>query len=444
MVIPKISGMPGFAVLWLSQASSLLGGSMAGFAITLWICQQTGKATPVTMLEFYSVLPMVIFTLFAGVLVDRHSRRLLLILGDVASLVINIFIALLFVTGHLEVWHLYISAFVVAIFQTFQWPALSAIVTGMVDKTQYARTASMLNVAVQFSGIFAPILAGTMMSLVGLSGVLVLTLLACAFSVLGTFCVDIPEVQRDTCGPAPSVKEDLRESFRFLASRKPLLYVQALFLFGNFFFALSFALLGPYILGRSGNDALMYSSVVTASAVGGIAGSCLIATTGGIRDRVTSINFGWAGGALLGLVVMGLADSRLGWMCGSFLESFLMSFVSSANQSLWQSKVPSHLQGRVFSLRRLIAQMVVPLSSLIAGPLVDHLLEPAMLEGGVLAAWFGGLIRPGHGAGIGLLFVISGLAVGLVNLLTLFVPVIRHADSLVPDTPAGKPGVTVA
>lgn len=433
MALPKIGGMPGFAILWFSQASSFLGGSMAGFAITLWIYQQSGKATPVTLLEFFSVLPMVLFSMIAGVMVDRYSRRLMIIIADIASLIANAILVAIFVMGRLEVWHLYVAGFVVGLFQTFQWPAVSAAVTLMVEKKHYARTASMLNIAAQFSGVLAPIVAGALMGLVGLSGVLGLSLLACTVSVLGIICVDIPAGRGEQAEKAESMSADIRESLQFLAQRKPLLAVQSLFLLGNFFFALSFALLGPFILARSNNDALLFSSVMTTSAVGGIAGSCLIAFTGGMRNRITSINFGWTGGALLGLLVMGMADSRAGWMCGAFMEAFLMSFVNAGNQSLWQSKVPAHLQGRVFGLRRLIAQIVVPVSGLIGGPLADHILEPAMRADGWLAPWFGRVVDVGPGGGIGLLFVASGLAVALTNLGTLFVPMVRHADTLVPD-----------
>ena len=88
----KFKGMPGFILLWLGQAFSLLGGSMALFAVTLWIYQRTGQATPVAMLGFFNLAPMVLFGLFTGALVDRHDRRWMILMSDLASMIVNLFL----------------------------------------------------------------------------------------------------------------------------------------------------------------------------------------------------------------------------------------------------------------------------------------------------------------------------------------------------------------
>jgi hypothetical protein len=117
-----------------------------------------------------------------------------------------------------------------------------------------------------------------------------------------------------------------------------------------------------------------------------------------------------------------------------FLSSLVIPLVNSSNQAIWQSKVPPDLQGRVFSVRRLIAQIVNPLGLLIAGPLADKLFEPAMLSPNqeitiFLSNWF----KPGPGAGMGLLITIASLMIIFVGFYGFLSPSVRNVETIIPD-----------
>jgi len=98
----------------------------------------------------------------------------------------------------------------------------------------------------------------------------------------------------------------------------------------------------------------------------------------------------------------------------------------------------------VFSVRRLIAQITSPLAMLMAGPLADQVFEPAMAPGGGLASVFGGLVGVGPGAGMGLMLAIAGLLCAVVGLAGYAFPVIRNAESLLPDHDAQSPAAPSA
>lgn len=91
------------------------------------------------------------------------------------------------------------------------------------------------------------------------------------------------------------------------------------------------------------------------------------------------------------------------------------------------------MQGRVFTARQFIAWLVFPITQLLAGPLADQLLEPAMAEGGNLASTFGWLVGTGTGTGIALLFVINGLLAAMVGLGGYLFPVVCNAEDILPD-----------
>ncbi len=81
-----------------------------------------------------------------------------------------------------------------------------------------------------------------------------------------------------------------------------------------------------------------------------------------------------------------------------------LPIINGSNQAIWQSKVAPDIQGRVFSIRRLIAWLVSPLAMLIAGPLADRVMEPAMQPGGSLFNSFSPWVGSGPGSGMALLF----------------------------------------
>ncbi|TRO46985.1 MFS transporter, partial [Candidatus Bathyarchaeota archaeon] len=125
--------MTGFTVVWLGQVVSLLGTSMTNFAITIWAWEATGKATALALMQLFFFAPTILMSPVAGALVDRWSRKLVMIMSDLAAGLGTITIFVLFSTGALEVWHLYVIFAFMGAFQAFQFPAYSAAVSTMIS-----------------------------------------------------------------------------------------------------------------------------------------------------------------------------------------------------------------------------------------------------------------------------------------------------------------------
>ena len=121
------------------------------------------------------------------------------------------------------------------------------------------------------------------------------------------------------------------------------------------------------------------------------------------------------------------------WIAGAFFGMFFVPLLNGSNQAIWQAKVAPDVQGRVFSARRTIAQISAPIAMLMAGPLADRVFEPALREGGALVGVFGGLVGVGAGAGMGLMFVLSGTLGIVVGLSGYLSKAVRQAETLLPD-----------
>jgi DHA3 family macrolide efflux protein-like MFS transporter len=264
---------------------------------------------------------------------------------------------------------------------------------------------------------------------------LIIDLFSAAAAVGTLLFVHIPQPARTEAGreAAGGFLTEVTYGFRYIFARPSLLGLQTVFLVGNFFTGLAFSVFAPMILGRTGNNEWVFGGVQSAGAIGGVVGGVLLSTWGGPKRRVHGVLLGWFCSGILGVMVLGLGRSLPIWAAGMFLTAFFSPFINGANQAIWQAKVPPDVQGRVFATRRLIAWLVSPITGLLAGPLADHVLEPAMAEGGGLTAALGWISGTGKGTGISLMFVFFGLLAGLTGLAGYSFAVVRDVEDILPD-----------
>jgi len=432
---PRPTGMFGFVIVWIGQLVSLLGTSMTAFSLTIWAYEKTGSATTLALVGFFHVAPMLVFSPFAGAIVDRSNRKLMMVVSDLGSGLATILIFTLYASDRLEIWHLYIAAAIMGIFQSFQWPAYSAAISTMIPKEQYGRASGLMSLADTSSGIFAPILAGALLGIIGLNGILIIDIVTFGIAIGALMIVSIPQPKLTLEGQKArgNLFREAAYGLGYILERPSLLGLQIVFLLGNFFFNIPFAVMAAMILASTSSNEIILATVNSAGAIGGVIGGLLMSAWGGPKRRVYGVLGGWFLSSTLGMVIMGVGNSLPVWAASNFMMAFFTPIINGSNQAIWQAKVAPDIQGRVFSIRRLIAWFVSPLAMLIAGPLSDKILEPAMQAGGSLAERFGWLVGTGPGAGMSLLFIFGGLGAACVVIGGYLVPVIRNAEELLPD-----------
>jgi MFS family permease len=428
--------MFGFTIVWIGQIVSLLGTSMTGFAMTIWAYEKTNAATALALVGFFFVAPMLVASPFAGALVDRSNRKFMMMISDIASGIGSFTLLILYTTGHLQIWHLYVVVAFQGVFQSFQWPAYSAAISTMIPKQQYGRANGMLSLADTASNIFAPILAGSLLGFIGVPGILLIDLGTFVFAIGALLLVHIPQPRATEEGTQAqgSIFKEAVFGFRYILSRPSLLALQLVFLTGNFVTGIPGAVQAAMVLANTGSNEKALAYVNSAGAVGGVVGGLVMSAWGGPKHRVHGVLMGWFICSLLGNVLMGFGRVIPVWAVAAFAGMFFVPIINGSNQAIWQAKVPPDLQGKVFSIRRLIAWFVTPLAMLVAGPLSDKMLEPAMRNPqSTLAAALGWLIGTGPGRGMALLFIIGGALECLVGLGGYTIRILREADTLLPD-----------
>ncbi|MEZ0396367.1 MAG: MFS transporter [Anaerolineales bacterium] len=367
-------GMRAFTLIWLGQIVSLVGSAMTWFAFTLWAWQKTGQPTALSTISFFTFLPTVLFTPVAGALVDRWNRKRVMMLSDASAALGTLAALILYLTGRLQIWHLYLIGVLAGFFMAFQYPAYQAAVTTMLPERHYARAQGMLGLASALSGILAPVLAAALLGVMDMAGIMLIDLATFGAALTTLLVVSIPQPAVSAAGREGrgSLGREILFGFGYIRRNAALRGLTSLFVFANFFLAIAATLMAPLVLSGSGESRAALASVQSVGAVGGVVGGALLSVWGGFRRRVRNVLWGGIGACLLGVLTLGLGKSVLVWAVGSFFFSFFEPFVEGGNMALWQARVEADVQGRVFSARHLLVQIPYLLGVLVSGPLAEY------------------------------------------------------------------------
>ncbi len=405
-----------FLTIWLGQVVSLVGSGLTGFALGVWVFEQTGSATQFALIGLSAVLPRVILSPLAGAIVDRWDRRRVMIVSDAGAGLSTLVVVLLLWTNQLEIWHIYALTFVNAAFGTMQWPAFAATTSLLVSKKNLGRANGMAQFGQAASEILAPALAGVLMVTIRLEGVILIDVATFIFAVITLLLVRFPKpvAPTESAPEKTSLWNDLTFGWRYISARPGLKGLLLFFAVVNFLWGMVGALITPMILGWTSSDEL--GLIIAVAGAGMFAGSLLMSVWGGPQRRINGVlNFELLSGICF--MLMGLRPSFWPVAAGAFGAHVTIAVVFGSNQAIWQSKVAPEVQGRVFATQQMVARAAAPLAYLLAGPLADRVFNPLLTVEGPLAGGLGQILGTGPGRGIGLIFLLMGACKIAVTLI---------------------------
>ncbi|MFP4436432.1 MAG: MFS transporter [Chloroflexaceae bacterium] len=426
-VNPKV-----FMFVWIGQLVSIIGSGLTTFALGVWIFEQTGSALLFALIMLFRTLPGLLISPLAGVLVDRWDRRIVMLVQDVGSLLTILGLLLLVAIGQLLFWHVYLATAVLSLLLAFQQPAFLASITLLVPREQYVRANSMLQIALGAEHILSPVLAGIMLPLISLSGILILNVVTfiCSACILLLVRFPRPAVSVEGAAGRGALWHELWHAWRYLTERQGLLGLMLFLALVNFLFGFFVVLVGPMVLSFTTERVLGIATSIAGS--GMLVSSILLGIWGGPKRLMQGVY----GSVLLfgiALIVVGLRPSVLFIAAGGFLVLFSLPILNGCVQALLQRKVVADMQGRAFAIGRILAQTSAPVAYVCAGLLADRIFNPLLVAGGPLADTLGQVIGTGPGRGIGLMFIIIGcLTLGAVLPGYLYAP-LRRVEADLPD-----------
>jgi Transmembrane secretion effector len=377
-----------FALLWTGAAVSLLGDGVYIVAIAWQVYELSDTPTALSLVGVAWTLPMAAFLLVGGVVSDRFDRREIMIATDLVRAVAVAVIAVLSITGGLELWHLILLAVVFGTGDAFFGPAFNSVVPQIVPQ----RLLVQANSLDQFIRPFMMALAGP-----AIGGLTVAALGAGAAFALdaGSFLLSAVAISLMSAGhkvdrgdeEPRSAFADMREGFRFVRQHAWLWGT----LLGAAISLLAFwgpvEVLVPFrIKNDLGGGADAFGLVLAAGGVGAILAAVAMAQLGLPRKHMTFMYVAWAVGCL---GIAGLAFATVLWqaMVSSFAQQALFASGLIVWGTLIQTLVPARLLGRVTSLDWFVSTCLVPVSFALTGPVAAAAGAEATLAGaGVLAA----------------------------------------------------------
>jgi MFS family permease len=429
------SGMLGLTIVLAGQAVSILASSMTGFSLAIWVFQQTSSATSLGIMTSAFTLPYLLIIPLAGVMVDRYNRKLMMMVSDLAAGLGSVAILILLLTGGLQVWHFYLINILIGLGNAFQWPAYSAAITTMVPKEQYGRANGMMSFVQAGPGVVAPLLAGALLPVIGLSGILLIDIITFVLAIGMLLLVHVPQPAQSADGleGKGSLLKEAAYGFKYIFKRPSLLGFVLMLFFANLFLGFPNSVHVPLILSRTGNSSLILGAVETAGAISWTLGSVIMSAWGGPRRRIHGVLLGWIVYCLFGNILFGLGRGLGIWIPAILVAGVGSSIGIATSQALLQAKVAPDVQGRVFSARRLLTWFPDTFTPILGGLLADTIMEPAMQNSGWFSRLFNWMTGTGPGSGMAVMMVVFGILT-ILSLISGYVfPKIRNMEDLLPD-----------
>lgn len=365
-----------FFTIWGGQAFSLLGSQLVQFALVWWLTSTTKSATVLATATLFAILPQVFISPFAGALVDRWNRRLVMIAADALVAVTTIGLVVLYSTGNMQVWHVYAAMLLRSTFGAFHFPAMQASTSLLVPTDQLARIAGLNQGLQGLINIVAPPLGALLLSVTPLHNVLMVDIVTAALAILPLLFVAIPQpATRDVSGHAnlgKAVLVDMREGLRYVRAWPGLLVIIFVAMALNFIMVPSSALMPLLVTEHFGGGALQLGWLEACMGIGVVIGGIALAVWGGFKRKVITSMAGLVGMGL-GSVLIGVAPASLFVLAlgGMLAMGFTNPLVNGPLFAILQATVEPAMQGRVMSLLVSGAGAMMPVSLLLAGPLAD-------------------------------------------------------------------------
>ncbi len=366
-----------FGAIWAGQSFSLLGSALVQFALVWWLTKTTGSATILAMATLVALLPQVFLGPFAGAIVDRVNRKVIMILADGGTALVTLALVLIAWNGLLQPWHVYVAMFLRSLGSAFHWPAMQSSTSLLVPDEHLSRVAG-LNQAVQGAmNIVAPPLGALLMNALDLQWVLSVDIITALLAILPLLFVVIPQPKHDTemdaSSPFKTILLDVKEGFVYVWAWKGLMIVMVMAVVINLLINPAFALMPLLVSKHFGGGALEFSWIESVSGIGIVIGGLSLGIWGGFKRKVYTSGIGILGMGI-GVMLIGIAPSALFWIAlvGSWMVGFMMPLTNGPLFAIIQSKVDKNKQGRVMTMMSSFATAMTPIGMILAGPLSDR------------------------------------------------------------------------
>lgn len=377
------SGFRKFLLLWMGELISSIGGGLTSFGLAVYVFNETGSAASMAVVSLLAFLPTLLLSVPAGVLADRHDRRLLMMIGDGFSGLGIVYILLCMLGGGASLLQICIGVSISSVFSALLEPSYRATITEMLTEEEYSKASGMVSLAGSARYLVSPVLAGLLLAVSDIKLLLFIDICTFAFTVITTAVVKKGIVSRKPVSQE-SFFSSIADGWKAITEKKGLFVLIMVSSLITCFMGTLQILVEPMVLDFSDSTTLGVTETVCAC---GMLVSSFILGVKGIKSRyvtVLSLSLAFAG---LAMAVFGLKQNIYLMCIAGFLFFAMLPFANSCLDYLARINIPEEKQGRAWGLIGFLSQLGYVVAYGLSGILADGIAAIRNISVGRGAAW---------------------------------------------------------
>lgn len=359
-----------FLYYWSCMCISLIGTWMQNIAQPWLAYSLTGSPFLLSLVGALQFTPMLLFSLFSGAIIDRFHKKKILFFTQSSSLVITLVLATLVWSGHVQYWHILVSATALGMVNTLDMPTRQCFIIELVGKEDLMNAIALNSSVFNMARVLGPALAGIIMGTMGVASCFYINSFSFAAVIVGLFFIHPISVQEIRKGHG-EILSDIKDGLKYIVNHeylsKTIQMVAIVGIFGTNFNVLV-PVFAKVILGQQETG---FGFLMSFVGVGSFIGAMLIATMSKSGPQKFVLNIVPLFLAAL-LILTGFTDIfTLTGLCLAAAGLCFVAFIASANSSL-QLNATDEYRGRVISLYTLVFGGSVPIGSLYSGIISEY------------------------------------------------------------------------
>jgi len=365
-----------FFLYWLAVFFSVMGDSIIGYALGIWIYEATRSVTFYTLFPILTIIPIFLVSPFIGVIMDRYQIKSVIAFSFIASSFFTILTYYFILQGFSALWWLAIMICLSAVFSCALYPALSLLIANLVDEDYISRASALFGLTFSAPSLLAPIISGILLAGLPISKVVFLSMLIEALgAVIVVIMLFLPIVidKSKLREGGLSFIEDLKAVINYIRNRQGLIQFMVILNIIAFCLEMLEASAVPFFIEITSKAGM--SLILTMVGIGSVSGGLLMTIIPGPKRRIISILLLYI---LVGAQICLAGIYRIPLIIGALCVSgyFILDVILSLTQAVYQTKVDKKFLGRFISIDNTLSVGIILLSYLFVGPIIDRIITP--------------------------------------------------------------------
>jgi MFS family permease len=376
-----------FKLFLSGQLVSLIGNYIQTVAQAWLVYRLTGSATLLGLVAFSGQISVFVLAPISGVVADTKSRRGILFATQIAPMLLTFVLAILTLTGKVQVWHVFTIAALLGVINAFDFPVRQAFVAELVSKEDLMSAVTLNSSMINSARTIGPGIGGLLVASVGEGWCFLGNALSYVAVIVGLLMMKAASSPRR---PAKHMRAGIAEAFNFARHTGPV--GALLVLLGLIsFMGLRYEILMPvYVREMLHGGPTEFGLLMGASGIGAVLGSMILAAFGNVRTLGDWVGLAAAGFGV-SLVILSISHSFPMSLAVMLLIGFSMVTLLDASNTLVQRIVPDDLRGRVMAIWTMMLTGLGPFGSLLVGVLAQHFTARRTFAAGGMACVMGAM-----------------------------------------------------